>query len=222
MHLLTHLAHTSVVVAKRARTAMRSSLRVIAPSAVIVLLSLLSACEAEEPTREDSPEMITTVVATFTPVGGGAAITGKAVDPDGDGIRNIESDGPVRLKAGITYQLTLGMYNDLAAHDSDEYDISAEVKSDGVEHMLFFGWTNNLFSNPTGNGNIDSRNDTVLYEDEDDHGLPLGLVTQWTTGTPSTGVLHILLKHQPDLKSEISTADMGESDLDVVFDIEVN
>jgi hypothetical protein len=222
MHLLTYLTHTSMVIANCARTAMRSSLRIITPAALIVLLSLLAACEAEEPTREDSPEMITTVVVTFTPVGGGVAITGKAVDPDGDGIRNIESDGPLKLKAGATYQLTLLMYNDLAAHDSDQYEISAEVKNEADEHMLFFGWTNNLFSNPSGNGNIDSRDDAVLYEDEDDHGLPLGLVTQWTTATPSTGVLRILLKHQPDLKSETSTADIGESDLDVVFDIEVN
>jgi hypothetical protein len=33
--------------------------------------------------------------------------------------------------------------------------------------------------------------------------------------------LRIVLKHQPDLKSETSTSDIGESDIDVVFDVNV-
>ena len=189
---------------------------------LILLLLLMTGCEAEEPTREDSPEMITTVVVTFTPTDGGEPIVGKAVDPDADGIRDIETDGPVILTAGATYILTLGMYNDLADADSDEYDISTEVEEEGDEHMLFFGWSGGVFANPSGDGNIDAREDPVLYEDTDVNGLPLGLQTKWTTGTKSSGTLRILLKHQPDLKSETSTADMGESDLDVVFQIEVD
>jgi hypothetical protein len=124
---------------------------------IVTILLLLTACEAEEPTREDSPEMITTVIVTFTPVDGGEPILGKAVDPDAEGIRNIETDGPIALDAGATYVLTLGMYNDLADPDSDEYNISTEVEEEGAEHMLFFGWTGSLFSNPSCNGNIDDR-----------------------------------------------------------------
>jgi hypothetical protein len=180
------------------------------------------ACEAEEPTREDSPEMITTVVLTFTPTDGGVPIIGKAVDPDAEGIRDIENDGPVVLAAESTYILTVGMYNDLVNPGSDEYNISAEVQQESAEHMLFFGWTGNAFANPSGDGNIDDRKDPVLYEDADIHGLPLGLQTKWTTAAPSSGTLRILLKHQPGLKSENSTSEMGESDLNVVFDLKIN
>ena len=113
------------------------------------------------------------------------------------------------------------MYNDLADKDSDEYDISAEVEAEGDEHMIFFGWTGNLFTNPSGDGNIDSRNDPVQYEDEDVNGLPLGLHTKWTTGASASGSFRILLKHQPDLKNETSTSEIGESDLNVMFEIHI-
>ena len=185
------------------------------------LLLLLTACEAEEPTREDSPEMITTVIVTFTPIDGGEPIIGNAVDPDAEGIRDIETDGPIALTAGATYMLTLGMYNDLADPDSDEYNISAEVEDEGAEHMLYFGWTGDIFSDPSGSGNIGDHEGPVLYQDTDSNGLPLGLQTKWTTSGESTGTLRIVLKHQPDLKSETSTSDIGESDMDVVFDVHV-
>jgi len=188
---------------------------------LIVLLISLAGCEAEEPTREDSPEIITTVTATFTPLDGGGPVVGNAVDPDAEGIRDIETDGPVVLKKGTVYMLTLGLYNDLADANSAEHDISAEVEEEGDEHALFFGWTGDIFANPTGDGNIDSREDPVIYEDTDVNDLPLGLKTRWTTADQSSGTFRILLKHQPDLKSETSTADIGETDLDVSFSIRI-
>src|SRR5688572_22140469 len=78
------------------------------------VLYFMLACEAEEPTREDSPEMVTTVTATFAPEDGGEAIVGRAFDPDAEGIRDIETDGPIVLQSGTTYLLSIGMYNDLA------------------------------------------------------------------------------------------------------------
>ena len=229
MHLLKYLNNRLTVAgANRAHAISFVLLKSLCPlrfwasSLLLASIALMTSCEAEEPTREDSPEMITTVIVTFTPKDGGEPVISKAVDPDGDGIRNIASDGPVTLKAETTYRLTLGMYNDLADKDSDEYDISAEVEHEGDEHMLFFGWTNHLFSDPPGDGNLDFREDPVLYDDADDNGLPLGLQTTWTTASQATGVLHIVLKHQPDLKNETSTSEEGESDLDVSFEIEVN
>ena len=89
-------------------------------------------------------------------------------------------------------------------------------------HLFFFGWTNNVFSDPSGNGNIDARFDNVNYEDEDVNGLPIGLTTSWTTtDVASTGTFQIVLKHQPDLKSEESSSSIGETDLDIPFTINV-
>lgn len=188
----------------------------------LLIAPLLCGCEAEEPTREDAPELITKVTVTFTPVNGGEAVVGTALDPDADGIRGIEMDGPVVLSAATSYVLKVGMYNDLADPGSDEYDISHEVEEEGDEHMIFFSWTGLLFTDPEGDGNIDHRDDPVLYDDEDDNGMPIGLSTRWVTSDKSAGKFRILLKHQPDLKSGTSSSEMGETDLDVRFEVEID
>jgi hypothetical protein len=59
------------------------------------------------------------------------------------------------------------------------------------------------------------------YEDEDDSGLPVGLITSWTSNEISSGTFRIILKHQPDLKTTTSSSATGETDLDVEFDINV-
>lgn len=184
-------------------------------------LALLTACDDDEPKREDTPEMITRVTLTFTPSTGGSPVVVAASDPDGEGVRDIEISGSINLAAGTSYLLSIELANELAPANDPAYDITEEVREEGDEHMLFFAWTDNVFSDPAGNGNIDNRSDAVNYEDEDENGLPLGLETSWTTGNASSGKFRILLKHQPELKSETSTASMGETDIDIEFDINV-
>jgi hypothetical protein len=115
------------------------------------------------------------------------------------------------------------LINELAKPTDPEYDITEEVEEEADEHMFFFAWTNNTFSNPTGNGNVDNRSDAVNYVDKDSKGLPLGLETSWTTIiTSGNGTFRVILKHQPDLKSATTTSNDGESDLDVTFNLTVN
>ena len=102
-----------------------------------------------------------------------------------------------------------------------EYDVTDEVEEEADEHIFFFSWTNNVFSDPSGDGNIDSRTDAVNYEDQDVNGLPIGLATSWTAGVVSSGDFRILLKHQPDLKSATSESGVGETDLDLTFTVKV-
>ncbi len=86
--------------------------------------------------------------------------------------------------------------------------------------MFFFGWTEGLFADPTGDGNIDNRDDPINYNDEDDNGLPVGLSTSWTTGdSVPSGTFEIILKHQPDLKSASTTVDDGGTDLELTWNI---
>ena len=159
----------------------------------------------------------------FTPAGGGAAITATATDPDGEGIQDLEVDGPINLAKNTTYTLSITLVNELAEPTDPEYNITEEVEEESDEHMFFFAWNNNVFSNPAGNGNVDNRNDAVNYNDEDDNGLPLGLSTTWTTtDVTAAGTFQVILKHQPDLKSASSTAAVGESDVDIEFTIAVN
>jgi len=184
---------------------------------------LILGCESDDPQKEDTPELITKATLTFTPAGGGTVVTASASDPDGEGVKDIEVDGAINLTAGVSYTLSLSLINELAEVTSPEYDITEEVEEEGDEHMFFFAWTGDVFSDPAGNGNVVNRTGVVNYQDEDGDGLPIGIVTSWTAGaTASSGTFRVVLKHQPDLKTETSSADTGETDLDIEFEINVN
>lgn len=198
-----------------------SSLKVVAAALALISAGFISGCDDDDPKKEDTPELITKATLTFTPSGGGTAVVVSATDPDGEGVQEIEVDGPINLAAGTSYTLTIALINGLADPSDAEYNITEEVEEEADEHMFFFGWTNNVFSDPEGDGNIDNRNDDVNYEDEDSNGLPLGLETSWTAGTASSGTFRVMLKHQPDLKSASSTSSTGESDLDIEFTINI-
>ena len=191
------------------------------PILVALILAPFSSCDDNDPIKEDVPELITKVTLTFTPIDGGAAIVISASDPDGEGVQDIEADGIINLEGNTNYTLTLTLVNELAHPSDPAYDITAEVEEEGDEHMFFFGWTNNVFADPTGNGNVDNRLDDVNYNDEDANGLPLGLSTGWTSSDQSAGTFRVILKHQPDLKTETSSSSDGETDMDVSFMINI-
>lgn len=185
-------------------------------------MKLLFPSCVEEPVKENVPETITKVKLSFAPVAGGAAIEVYAIDPDGEGVQNIEANGPIILDLSTTYTLGISLFNELADPSSPEYDLTSEVEEEGEEHLFFFGWTNNLFALPLGDGNIDARPDPLDYNDQDAIGDPIGLSTTWvTTDLVQAGSFRILLKHQPGQKSASSSSTVGETDLDVEFDLEV-
>lgn len=192
----------------------------------IVSLSMLPGCDSEDPQKEDVPELITKVTLTFVPTTG-APVIATATDPDGEGVQSIKTDGTITLLKGTTYVLMIHLINGLAQPTDAAYNITSEVEEEGDEHMFFFGWTGDTFSNPSGNGNIDARPDAVNYtsgtNSKDENGLPLGLTTTWTTAdvAKSGATFHILLKHQPGLKTATSTSNEGETDLDITFQLAV-
>ncbi|MBL0740331.1 hypothetical protein JI741_03840 [Chryseolinea sp. Jin1] len=188
--------------------------------------AFISSCSNNDPVKEDTPELITKATLTFTPAGGGTPTVVTATDPDGEGYKSITVDGPIELATGKTYTLGIQLINELAASSDPEFDITSEVRQEGDEHMFFFGWTNNVFSDPSGNGNVDNRNDAVNYsggaDSKDANDLPLGLTTTWTASSAAaSGTFRVLLKHQPNLKSDVSDSNTGESDLDITFTIDV-
>jgi hypothetical protein len=198
-------------------------LRITCGLLAITSMGLLGSCnDDDDPKKEDTPELITKAALTFTPDDGGSAVVATASDPDGIGVQNIQPDGEITLTKDKTYTLTIVLTNELADPAEPGYNISAEVEEEADEHMFFFGWTNNVFSDPSGNGNMDSRSDQVNYEDEDDNGLPLGLQTTWTsTSASASGKFNVVLKHQPDLKSDSSPSTAGETDLVIEFTINI-
>jgi len=195
-------------------------------SFLYIFILVLAGCGNNDPRKEDVPELITKVTLTFTPTSGSPIVV-TATDPDGEGVQNIRTDGTLQLSKSTTYTLTIQLINGLAAPTDSEYDVTHEVESEGVEHMFFFGWTGNSFTDPSGDGNIDVRTDKVNYtggsNSLDKTGLPLGLTTTWTTTdiTTESATLRVLLKHQPGLKSGVSVSTDGETDLDVTFPLTV-
>jgi hypothetical protein len=198
----------------------------IKSSVALLMLAVCSlsftGCDSDDPQKEDVPELITKVTLTFTPDGGGTPVVATAADPDGIGVQPLATSGPIVLSSGVSYALELTLVNELANATDPEYDITAEVEEEGDEHMFFYSFTNNFFANPAGNGNVDNRTDAVNYDDKDSKDLPIGLHTSWTVGTVvKSGKFQVLLKHQPDLKNATSTAEDGEDDLNITFDIQV-
>lgn len=181
---------------------------------------LFTSCDDDDvPPEENEEETITNVTLTFTPTTG-APVTATWEDADGEGA-GAPVFAPFTLAANTTYTLTIDLLN---AIDPDDIEsITEEIEEEDDEHMFFFGFTDGLFSNPTGVGNLGAGNraEPVNYEDDDDAGFPLGLETTWTTGDATTGTFRVVLKHQPDIKSATSDSTDGESDVDITWNVTV-
>lgn len=183
----------------------------------------ITSCGDDDPMpmemEEEMEEEINQVKLTFTPDNGEDAIIAEWFDADGEGAA-APTIGGIQLEEGVNYELAIEVLNTLG---SSPEDITAEIKEEADEHMFFFSFTDGIFSNPTGNGNIDNRNDPLNYNDQDSNGQPLGLSTNWTAGahTEAPGEFKIILKHQPDLKSATSDANTGGTDIDITFAIEI-
>lgn len=178
---------------------------------------LLSSCKDDDaPPAEDEEEVIDLVRLTFTPTGGGATVVFEAKDPDGEGAADFKVED-VFLKANTSYKLAVTLEN-----TTEKEDVTEEIKEKKDDHMFFFEFTNDLFANPKGNGNVDKREDGAInYNDEDGNKYPVGLSTTWETGDASDGTFRVILKHQPNIKSATSTATDGESDIDISWKISI-
>lgn len=194
----------------------------------MVVLVMLTGCD-DDPAKENTPELITQVKLTFTPVAGGAAspVVVTATDPDGAGPQDLAVDGPITLLPSTAYDLSIDLFNTLLAPTDDGYDIGAEIEEEADEHQFFFRFSDGVFSSPTGTGNIKDSPSTPVgplnYLDEDANGRPLGLLTRWITDNVEVSgqSFRIVLKHQPGTKSATSTSLDGEADLDITFDLNV-
>ena len=177
----------------------------------------------EDPNEEE--ETITEVTLTFTPDGGGTPITAVWFDADGDGA-GMPTIDDIELDATTSYEMSITLRNTLETPAEDK---TQEIADEDDEHMFFFGFTADIFSSPTGDGNLglSNRNDPMNYNDEDSdsqdgYGNTVGISTNWTTGTATSGTFNVVLKHQPNIKSATSNSTMGGTDIDIEFDIIIN
>ncbi|MEJ2004542.1 MAG: hypothetical protein P8X57_06175 [Cyclobacteriaceae bacterium] len=186
---------------------------------LVAALGIQACSDDDTPPIENVEEEITQVILTFTNTqDAGDVVTAEWLDADGAGGGTPVIDDIV-LSANMNYELSVEFYNTL---ESPAENISEEVAEEAEEHMIFYEFSDAVFQDPDGNGNIDNRDDAVNYNDTDSDGLPLGLSTDWVTSDlNATGSFRLLLKHQPGIKSSTSSSADGETDVDVTFDITV-
>ncbi|WP_299706728.1 hypothetical protein [uncultured Pontibacter sp.] len=159
----------------------------------------------DEPHSHEEGELITTVTLTMTPQDGGTPITATYRDVDGRGGDDpVMTPANVVLQAGTVYNTNITLMDD--SHDAE--DLTAEIRAEGAEHELFF--------EPSPAGLV-----TVTKTDRDSNNRPIGLEsTIETSQTAQAGTLHVVLKHQPGgLKTDNSTVNTGETDVDVTYSI---
>ncbi|MEL7251115.1 MAG: T9SS type A sorting domain-containing protein [Bacteroidota bacterium] len=176
--------------------------------------------DPDAPPCENEEEVITDVTLTFTPVAGGTPVTARAQDPDGEGPLDLQILDDIELLESTEYVLTFELFNSIEGED-----ITEEIEEEDDEHQFFFAFTDEIFVSPAGDGNVDNRDDPLNYDDMDENGLPVGLVTSWETECDeetSTGTFRVILKHQPGIKSDMSTVNDGGTDIDLEFVINVN
>lgn len=176
----------------------------------VPLFSILffTACEKDDPDIPNEEELITTLIYTLTPDGGGTAVEFRFTDLDGDG-----GDAPVisngTLAANTTYSGAVTLLNEA---ETPAENITEEVEEEDEEHQLFF--------------TVTTANATVAYVDADADGNPVGLATTLTTTGASTGTLMVTLRHEPDKAATgVSGGDIanagGETDIEVIFDVTI-
>jgi hypothetical protein len=178
----------------------------------ISILAAISAsfygCNDEDPIIPNEEEVITTLVYTLTPSGGGDDVVLRFEDLDGDG-----GNQPVvtvdTLEPGTTYTGTVQVLNE---SESPAEDITEEVKEEGVDHQFFY---------------VSSLSDvTISYSDQDSKGNPIGIQTEVSTGAADVGTLAVVLRHEPNkIADGVKDGDIanagGESDIEVVFPLYV-
>ena len=187
----------------------------------VLTLFIFTDCEEDEaaPEEENEVEVFTDVKLVFTPTGGGAAVEAAAQDPDGAGVQELQVLGAINLAANTSYTLTMVIENCL---ESPCELMNEEIEEEDDEHQFFFAFTNDAFTSPAGNGNIDSASDPINYNDSDGNGNSLGLNTSWTTGSASTGTFTVQLQHQPDVKTATSGSTDGDTDFALTFNLNIN
>lgn len=180
-------------------------------SVLAITALFISSCSSDDdaPVLINEDEVITTVMAEFTPQGGGTTVTLTSRDLDGDGPNApvVTVSGP--FMAGTVYNGAVTFLNELA---SPAENITQEVQEEGTEHQVFI--------QQAGLG-------TVTYADQDANGNPIGVAFTFTAAQqPATGIMTITLRHEPNKTAEgVAGGDItnagGSTDAEVTFATEV-
>ncbi|QCE42797.1 type 1 periplasmic binding fold superfamily protein [Psychroserpens sp. NJDZ02] len=183
-------------------------------SLALLALVVFTACSNDDDSTNPEPvneeEVITTLTATLTPVGGSEAITLEYRDLDGDGPDAPVYDISSPLALNTTYNGTLVLLNETV---SPAELINEEIEEESNDHQFFYSTSNDMA--------------TFTYLDVDGNGDPLGLAFTLTTVDADTeGDLTIILRHEPSKSADgVAGGDItnagGATDVIAIFPIEI-
>lgn len=179
--------------------------------------ALLASCSDDEaPAPENEVEVVTDVTLVFTNVANASdVVRARANDPDGLGVQSLQVLDQITLTSGATYTLTFEIFNNL---ETPGEDIGQEILEEDHEHQFFFSFSNDAFTSPMGDGNIDTASDAINYLDQDENGANVGLRTSWEAGSAlSAGSFRVKLQHQPNIKTSSTGSSDGDNDWDLTF-----
>lgn len=173
----------------------------------------------------DPNEVMTTVILSFTPEGGGDAVQFSWADPEDDGSPVIDA---INLTADETYSVSVQVLNEL---EDPAEDVTVELRDELDEHQFFF--YGDAVSSPA-NENDDAII-TQAYADQDANEFPVGLTNTITANEAGMGTLTIMLRHMPPVNGEaVKTGDLadlvkngdiaslpGNVDIEISFDVTV-
>lgn len=185
-------------------------------SIALVCIFAFTSCNNDDdapapPVNEE--ELITTITAIYTPVGGGTAVTLQYKDLDGDGPNKPVTTISGSFETNKTYNGSVTFKNELV---NPVDDITLEIIEEGDEHQVFYQTTGTL--------------NTVTYSTAttnlDKNGKPIGLQTVFTTTGAASGILKITLKHEPNKSAaNVASGDItnagGATDAEAIFNITV-
>jgi len=177
---------------------------------VFILAIAFTACSNDDdnPQPVNEEEVITTLTATLTPVGGGTAITMQTRDVDGDGPNDPVISVSGDLAINTTYNGSIELLNET---ESPAELMTEEVEEEDDEHQFFFQATNSIA--------------TFGYSDMDDDNNPIGLkFTVTTAATAGNGTITVTLRHEPNKNADgVSDGNItnagGETDIQAVFPV---
>ena len=171
-------------------------------------------------------EVMTTLILTFTSQADDSVSEFSWADPENDGSPVIDD---ILLQDAEDYDLTLTILNEL---EDPAEDVTPEIADEADEHQVFF--TGTAVQGPAVSDNTDAVIEQS-YGDQDDDGLPLGLLNSITTLGVGSGKLTVTLRHMPPendnpvkeegLAEEVAANGFdsigGANDISVTFNLDV-
>lgn len=200
------------------------------PSRLLPLALLFSAAcadvKGDDHDHDHENEVITTVVLSFAPQGGGDTLEFRWADPEDDGDPVIDD---IVLLDADDYDLSVAFLNEL---EDPAEDLTEEIADEKEEHQLFFtgAAVQSAATGPDASAIVE-----ISYADQDADGLPVGLDNTVTTMAVGSGELLLTLRHLPPESGEaVKVADLaetvassgfgaigGDNDVEVRFPLEV-